>query len=40
VRIDNHQYAQSFIGRFTQLNPLTHQGASIYGANVTIEEML
>lgn len=40
VRIDNHQYAQSFIGRFTQLNPLTQPSAGIYGATINIEEML
>lgn len=40
IRIDNHQYAQSFIGRFTQLNPLTQPSYGIYGATINIEEML
>jgi hypothetical protein len=40
VRIDAFQYAQSFIGRFSQLNPITMPNYGLYGATINIEEML
>ena len=40
IRTDNHQYAQSFIGRFTQLNPITQPNYGFFSATINLEEML
>lgn len=40
VRLDAYQYAQSFIGRFSQLNPITQPNFGMYGATINLEEML
>lgn len=40
VRLDSYQYAQSFIGRFAQLNPITQPNFGMYGATINLEEML
>lgn len=39
-KIDNYQYARSFIGRFNQLNSITQPNVGLYGANVNIKEIL
>lgn len=35
-----YQYARSFIGRFTQLNPITQPRFGLYGASINIKEIL
>jgi hypothetical protein len=35
-----YQYARSFIGRFTQLNPITQPNVGLYGSSINIKELL
>lgn len=36
----SYQYARSFIGRFTQLNPITQPNVGLYGASINLKEIL
>jgi hypothetical protein len=36
----SYQYARSFIGRFSQLNPITQPNVGLYGSSINIKELL
>jgi hypothetical protein len=36
----SYQYARSFVGRFSQLNPITQPNVGLYGSSINIKELL